>query len=667
MKTAIQIFLKQTQRGTKRLVLQLVLLCAAVTFLVVSLNLYQNSTSNLLSVENAYTTIATMDFRAYVNSAGEIVSPEDPSCVGQHWLSLEDYDFSQLLALDSVKNIELRTRVGAYIPGSIPHYGVIDKDNKLPDDWMEISPSTDVIKFVLDTEEPVVIPLKEKDWTAARVPFRILENSNSMLRYPGKISFRIQGIQQLREWGVLDEIRRLNRNDSIDSITLYPDVEYVVAVNVGEVWEKDSQTGVFTWVANHLPSSGDGPFPDVIECHLFDRHFFGEYKDAYLYEGYAAMTVPGETKAPFPLQRCEDVEGDALWETYTNCFKYSSNAFAVTLTNDHRLIPAWNQRGMYLHAGRRITAEEYASGAKVCMVSAEMADYQGWKVGDTLDMHLYAHEGFWDETSVIEENRTHVQNVLQIPFYNQNCGGFFEEDSYTIVGIYGLSQFTEFGDVAPEVFFAPWNTIYIPANAAPDAPKGPIQPSLLTIVLKNGRHLEFEKAVEELGLTEEKPGTYKITIEAFDQGYGKIKLSLIEMNRNAKLLLGLSSVLLAVTLVMMAFLFSRQHKHSAGILRMLGGSKGQAFAAILACAATVVMTSGVAGALIGGGLTSIIGRRVLGSAAESAVVTLHAGADRLLTLLTALSCIVLFLLLTAIFTATYIGKEPRQLLPEDKG
>ena len=59
MKTAIQIFFKQTQRGTKRLALQLVLLCAAVAFLVVSLNLYQNSTSNLLSVENAYTTIAT--------------------------------------------------------------------------------------------------------------------------------------------------------------------------------------------------------------------------------------------------------------------------------------------------------------------------------------------------------------------------------------------------------------------------------------------------------------------------------------------------------------------------------------------------------------------------------------------------------------------------------
>jgi predicted lysophospholipase L1 biosynthesis ABC-type transport system permease subunit len=170
-----------------------------------------------------------------------------------------------------------------------------------------------------------------------------------------------------------------------------------------------------------------------------------------------------------------------------------------------------------------------------------------------------------------------------------------------------------------------------------------------------------------MGLTDQKNGEYELKFSYFEQDYSKIQPGLAEMNRNAKLLLGLSAALLAVTMIMTAFLFSRQHKHSAGILRMLGGSKGQAFTAILVCAATVVMTSGVAGALIGGGLTSIIGRRVLGSAAESAVVTLHAGADRLLTLLTALSCIVLFLLLTSIFTATYIGKEPRALLPEDKG
>ena len=139
------------------------------------------------------------------------------------------------------------------------------------------------------------------------------------------------------------------------------------------------------------------------------------------------------------------------------------------------------------------------------------------------------------------------------------------------------------------------------------------------------------------------------------------------MNHNAKLLLGLSSALLLVTMVLMAFLFAQQHKHSAGILRMLGGSKGQAFTAILACAAVVVAAGGVVGTVLGGVLTQSVGASILGDAASTAKVALSTGASPLLTALSGVGCMVLFLALTAIFTATYIGKEPRQLLPEDKG
>ena len=51
---------------------------------------------------------------------------------------------------------------------------------------------------------------------------------------------------------------------------------------------------------------------------------------------------------------------------------------------------------------------------------------------------------------------------------------------------------------------------------------------------------------------------------------------------------------------------------------------------------------------------------------ESAAVELATGASLGLTILTGLGCMGLFLILTAIFTATYIGKEPRALLPKDQ-
>jgi ABC-type antimicrobial peptide transport system permease subunit len=177
---------------------------------------------------------------------------------------------------------------------------------------------------------------------------------------------------------------------------------------------------------------------------------------------------------------------------------------------------------------------------------------------------------------------------------------------------------------------------------------------------------KYLKDMETLGLTDENDGEYTIKFYVDDQGYSKVERSLKEMNRNAKILLGLSSALLAVTMILTAFLFSRQHKHSAGILRMLGGSKKQAFTAILACAAAVVAAGGVVGTILGGALTQSVGASILGDV-KSAAVELATGANAALTALSGLGCMALFLLLTAIFTATYIGKEPRALLPQDKG
>ena len=75
---------------------------------------------------------------------------------------------------------------------------------------------------------------------------------------------------------------------------------------------------------------------------------------------------------------------------------------------------------------------------------------------------------------------------------------------------------------------------------------------------------------------------------------------------------------------------------------------------------------GIAGALLGGALTQSVGASILGDAAESAKVALSTGASPALTALTGVGCMALFLALTAIFTGTYMGKEPQALLPKDQ-
>lgn len=659
-----QIFLKQTRRSTKRLVLQLVLLCAVTVFFVVSLNLYSNSMRNLQTVENNYTTIAMAEFYGYVTEDGKLVHPGDETCVGRHLLSVEDYDFSELLALNSVNSIELRTRVGAYIPGHTHVYSLFEDHPFYPSDYVDLTFSGNLIRFVLDADEPLTISLL-KGTKYYPFPIRILDQSNQLFVYPEQFALGIHNLLKEEIHWYADDIRRLNRSDVSDAITLYPDVEYAMTIyNAGYFWSKDPETGRYLWREDF--GYYDDELSQTVRYHGIGLSL-GSFSPhttrglGYIPNFGLINTVTEQPeKDRFSLQRYEDIKDDPDWVQYEQITRYDASAFTAVLTNDITLVPAWHKGNMFLHEGRMITEKEYKTGAKVCMISAKMAHQQGWKVGDKLEMHLYRCNDLFDIPQKFGRN----DSYNDMPQYTQDCGGFFDEDTYEIVGIFGRQQDEDFGETAEEVFFNPWDSIYIPANSAPNAPTGPVQASLLTIQLENGSINEFQAAVEEMGLTDFQVGEYEIKFSCFDQGYSKIQPGLMEMNRNAVLLLGLSAVLLVVTMVLMSFLFSRQHKHSAGILRMLGGSKKQAFTAILACAAAVVAAGGIFGTILGGALTQSVGASILGDAA-SAKVALATGVSPTLTALSGLGCMVLFLLLTAIFTGTYIGKEPRALLPKD--
>ena len=688
MKTAIQIFLKQTRRGTKRLALQLVLLCVAIAFFVVSLNLYRNSTSNLHAIEEAYTTLATVGFYGDVDAQGNLVSVSDPSYVGNCLMSLTGnaYDLSPLLEMDMVTGYDLRPRFAAYIPG-VDAIGAAGKEiagdkSVFPVTDEEVFPANpqNVIRFVLAGDEPVEVGL-----VRIRLPAM-----NNILE-PPQTEIAVKLLENARGWDVPEEdillyfdayvedeaaayaedIRALNGTDDIDKLILYPGVEYVMHVRSAATFVRaeDQKTLVFeqNYRADNL---GADPNIWAVKPTQRETPFYQPFNYENRYESLPLYRYKKYTSAehyqPFYIQRWDAVQQDpellAHWQWLSQSAVYSGQSFWVTTTNNMESIPAWYAGGMYLNEGRMITAEEYASGTRVCMVSTRMAEQQGWSVGDTLDMNLYGGHSYVSDTGI---------TMLSCnPLYQKDADGFFDQGIYTIVGIFGQREISNTGENLPEAYYQPWNTIYVPTNSVQNKPEENtwlIQPSTLTLQLKNGSINEFKAAVEEMGLTEQKTGRYQLKFSYFDQGYDKIKPGLDEMHRNAKVLLGLSSALLLVTMVLMAYLFAQQHKHSAGILRMLGGSKKQAFTAILACSVVVAASGGIIGTVLGGALTQSVGASILGDAADSAAVALSTGASPALTTLSGLGCMVLFLALTAIFTATYIGKEPRQLLPEDKG
>ena len=669
----IQIFLWQMLRGKTRLALNQVLLCAATAFFVVSLNLYQNSRANLQTAENAYTTIATMEIYGEVNAEGELVETSDADRVGRFLLTRYGYDLSPLQELPMVQNIDLRYRCAAHIPGELT-LDIYASERFAEDllaingyraDDIRVGQSYHMLRFRLSGTEPVTIDLTKEskrysNMAEAVLDITVLDSAHPQIQYSDTIGLLVPLMTDAERDDHGAEVQRLNRTQETNTLTFYPGVEYVMhgAFNYSSYYRRDPDTGLFS-ETDAITMIDDVPVPMYFG--LWESGCISQDRVLMYRKTGAFFSYVEPENVPYFIQRWEDVQNDpeeaAYFDALWQATEYSASSFAVTLTSDITQVPAWHTGGMFLHEGRMITKEEYQAGAKVCMISAMLADKQGWKLGDTLDLHLYAYEH-------LQYEGTYADTGIDRSMY---LDGFFDEGQYEIVGIYGQREIVDTGDTAPEVFAQPWNVIYIPENSAPNAPaleERPIQASLLTIKLKNGTMNEFKAAVEEMGLTDQVPGEYEIKFSYFDQGYGKIAGGLQEMNRNARLLLGLSAALLLVTMILVAFLFSRQHKQSAGILRMLGGSKKQAFTAILTCGAVVAATGGIAGTLLGGVLTQSVGASILGDTASTAKVALSTGASPLLTALSGMGCMALFLLLTAIFTATYINKEPRELLPK---
>ena len=397
----------------------------------------------------------------------------------------------------------------------------------------------------------------------------------------------------------------------------------------------------------------------------------------YKYE--IETTSETTTEQPFPIQRWEDVQSDpelkAYYEALWEGTKIQNSTFTVCLTHDLTGVPVYHLGGASLNSGRIITEEEYETGAKVCMISKQLANLQKWEIGDKLNMRFYEFEAFPNNNDEWTDN---------MATWHKNTEGFFYQEEYEIVGVYDQAPTTGNSGIARSTLSMPWNTIYIPHNAVENTKplaELPVHGALLTIWLENGAVDAFLADMKAKGFTETKEGQYNTTFTFYDQGYSQVRPGLEAMRGTARLLLTLSSALLAVTVILMAYFFAQSFKQSVGIFRMLGGTKASAICALLVCALVMTLTGAAIGGLTGQALAQGVGIEILkDNIARSEMnaifqafvlnrdepIELSVEANALLTVKAA--CVALaFPVAMLIFVGFYIKKEPRALLPKGEG
>ena len=682
----LSMHLKQLFRKPMRTVLCILVLVLLTAFFCTSLNLYMDSQHNLQLANDTYTTIAIMELYADVDSRGNIINDvtKAEDYAGYHALTVYGYDLEPIITAPSVKKYELRARYGAFSEDNIAvRYN--DKKQAIP------ICSEDIIRFKIVPEHQKEAEA-DKEWndvefvddgryrihtfsfvdsdthTSRKYNLDIIESAINVFDYEKlPILFNIS-LDNIYTTTPLTDTNSLMPSaeyaDKPDCIILEPNTEYIASIS-----GLSSSSNTFN-AANSLYKiqtfgvARDKFFRSNYYCYSIGR---SEYVSCdYPYENPFWIYEYDELKSkPEMLKKYEQI---------ARAYYINSRSFGVMTTNDLTGIPAFHLGNMFIPEGRMITEEEYASGAKVCMISTDLAKLQGWNVGDKIDFSFYEYNNFVNAT--IWGSRLSPRYTYTDPDH------FFDNGEYEIVGTYNVRPLTGTSAVSASAVSVPWNTIYIPEKSLTNAPAEedrPVTGALLTIWLENGKIEPFIERMNELGITGAKQGDYEARFTFYDQGYSRIQPSLEALSGTAELLLILSSSLLVIAALLLAFFYAQSQKQSIGTMRLLGCSKARAFAAVMLSALIIAVSGALIGAAIGHALTASVGESIMANAnqtpeeflafsaylAESTQVDVEfaLGADAKVSLLTCLAALGLFIAGTLVFVLRYLGKGPRELLP----
>ncbi|WP_322176535.1 ABC transporter permease [Acutalibacter caecimuris] len=244
--------------------------------------------------------------------------------------------------------------------------------------------------------------------------------------------------------------------------------------------------------------------------------------------------------------------------------------FLTTGTNSLNLLPSWHEEKAKVVAGRKISAEEFAAGATVCMVPDMLAGPNQLEVGDKISLPLLC---------VCYKDMGSSLGRVPYDFSLLNAEGelyeLFWEQAYEIVGIYNAGgDFTH--DMVDDMLIIPAKSVQASDNEN-IACYEPMSKNTVSFQIPNGSIAEFDTALK--CVVKE---TENLAISYDDRGYAEIIQSL-EASRSIAFLLLAAGVLAALAIIaLLLYFFVVKERKRTAIERSLGMSKRQCRVSLLA-------------------------------------------------------------------------------------
>ena len=279
---------------------------------------------------------------------------------------------------------------------------------------------------------------------------------------------------------------------------------------------------------------------------------------------------------------------------WNDIIRASNHSVEVMATGNLNSVLQFNQERAHIIEGRAFEPEDHKNGEKVCILSSELAIYNGIKVGDEIPLKLT--KTFYSQLSAGIDSGSFYQIA---PFYSKD--GIQEEYNYKVIGIY-LSQGWTPGDFQ----FSP-NTVFIPKssimeNYLDERKYVLMMPNQYSVVLKNGSVDAFESEMEKAG--------YGGMFQYYDQGYSNVDGTLSALSKNAAIMLVAGGCAWAAVLGLFLILYMSHQQRNMGIMVFLGSGRRLVFLHVMT---GIVITAALA-ALLG----SALGYLAYNSAVEAA-------------------------------------------------
>ena len=327
-------------------------------------------------------------------------------------------------------------------------------------------------------------------------------------------------------------------------------------------------------------------------------------------------------------------EKGAPWREALERDAVNHHAFAV-LGVDRAMYLAWfAQEEAKITQGRDITAEEAASGARVCIIHEAVALANGLEIGNTVTLNLYRgdnglpYQGLRDNTGDM---------LMPSADFYFSTTPIQETAEYTVIGLWRGP------DVWPDISLSEYslspNTVIVPKNSVQTAWEHPNSVLYASTVLHNGTIEEFKSLTRQAG--------YNHCFTYFDQGYTELVGNFHDYEMLAQQMLIVGMVVYAVILLLFLILFPGTQGKVVATMQSLGATRGRRFAHVMMSSLAITVPASV----LGGGLGMALWQTVTDALQATAESTVDLQLEASIMFLIALAQFILAMAFTAIVAA----------------